>query len=122
MLNLSDKELDRFSQEAAQEYEPGDVLPPRSWEKIEVHLDKGPGRFGSNPLRMIRRYPFYFAPVLLLLVGVTYYLLKPGKGAGSVSSGSPPVAEPGAAVRPKAVDRQGKSSSNNPAYSETSTP
>ncbi|HVU93903.1 MAG TPA: hypothetical protein VHE34_01725 [Puia sp.] len=87
MLNLSDKELDRFSQEAAQEYEPGDVLGPRSWERLEVRMTQEFGRPGWNPIRHIRRFPFYYAPALLLLLGVGYYLMRPG-----VSSGSSPGA------------------------------
>jgi len=92
MLNLSDKELDRFSQEAAQEYEPGDVLGPRSWERLEVRMTQEFGRPGWNPIRHIRRFPFYYAPALLLLLGVGYYLVRPG-----VSSGSSPGATAAAA-------------------------
>jgi hypothetical protein len=87
MLNLSDKELDRFSQEAAQEYEPGDVLGPRSWERLEARVTQEFGPPGWNPIRHIRRFPFYYAPALLLLLGVGYYFLRPG-----VSSGSSPGA------------------------------
>lgn len=83
MLNLSDKELDRFSQEAAQEYEPGDVLGPRSWERLEVRMTQEFGRPGWNPIRHIRRFPFYYAPALLLLLGVGYYLVRPGVSSGS---------------------------------------
>ena len=83
MLNLSDKELDRFSQEAAQEYEPGDVLGPRSWEKLEVRMTQEFGRPGWNPIRHIRRFPFYYAPALLLLLGVGYFLVRPGVSSGS---------------------------------------
>ena len=57
MLNLSDKELDRLSKEAAQDYEPGDVLGPKSWERLEVRLDNTPGGVNPNPLRHIRRFP-----------------------------------------------------------------
>ena len=87
MLNLSDKELDRFSQEAAQEYEPGEVLGPRSWERLEVRMTQEFGRPGWNPIRHIRRFPFIYAPALLMLLGVGYYLVRPG-----VSSGSSPGA------------------------------
>lgn len=83
MLNLSDKELDRFSQEAAQEYEPGDVLGPRSWERLEARVTQEFGPPGWNPIRHIRRFPFYYAPALLLLLGVGYYFLRPGVSSGS---------------------------------------
>ncbi|MHA4810535.1 porin family protein [Flavitalea flava] len=83
MFNLSDKELDRLSREAAQEYDPGSLLGSRSWENLEGCLDKELGRFnpgtGTGPLRGFRRLPFYFAPAILLLIGVSYLLIKPGK-------------------------------------------
>jgi len=87
MLNLSDKELDRFSKEAAQEYEPGDVLGTRSWDRLDVRLTQefGPG---WNLLRHIRRFPFYYAPALLLLLGVGYYLARPGVSSGSSPGGT----------------------------------
>jgi len=83
MLNLSDKELDRFSKEAAQEYEPGDVLGPRSWDKLEVRMNTEFGHSGWNPLQHIRRFPFYYAPALLVLFGITYFLVRPGVSSGS---------------------------------------
>ena len=83
MLNLSDKELDRFSKEAAQEYEPGDVLGPRSWDKLEVRVNTEFGHSGWNPLHHFRRFPFYYAPALLVLFGITYYLVRPGVSSGS---------------------------------------
>ena len=88
MLNLSDKELDRLSKEAAQEYEPGDVLGPNSWEKLETRLDGDLGRVGSNPLRHIRRFPFYYAPALLVLLGISYYYLTkhPPSSASTVTN------------------------------------
>src|SRR5215469_14913925 len=75
MLNLSDKDLDRLSKEAAQEYEPGDILGPNSWEKLEFRLDSDLGQLNPNPLRHIRRFPFYYAPALLVLLGISYYYL-----------------------------------------------
>jgi hypothetical protein len=82
MLNLSDKELDRFGQEAAQEYEPGDVLGPRSWDRLEVRMTQefGPG---WSLMRHIRRFPYYYAPALLVMLGVGYYLVRPGVSSGS---------------------------------------
>src|SRR5579871_3761624 len=83
MLNLSDKELDRFSREAAQEYEPGDVLGPRNWERLEVRLDTEFGRSGWNFWRHVRRYPIYYAPALVVLLGISYFLVRPGSSSGS---------------------------------------
>jgi hypothetical protein len=115
MLNLSDKELDRLSKEAAQEYEPGDVLGPKSWERLEVRLDNTPGGVNPNPLRHIRRFPFYYAPALLVLFGVSYYFIK----QGTKGSGSPPTF--GMAKTPAPVEKD-LPSTTNPVYSDTSTP
>src|SRR5580704_6262723 len=92
MLNLSDKELDRLSKEAAQEYDPGEILGANSWEKLQAGLDTELGPSGPNPLRHIRRFPFYYAPALLLMVvGLSYYLSRhAGAGARSTASGGPP--------------------------------
>jgi len=109
MLNLSDKELDHFSKEAAQEYEPGDVLGERSWERLEIRLDRDLGRVHLNPLRHIRRFPFYYAPAMLVLLGVSYYLVR--------RSGSPPLR----AVKAPAAVVQNPSSSQSPVYKENST-
>jgi hypothetical protein len=115
MLNLSDKELDRLSKEAAQEYEPGEVLGPRSWERLEVRLDNTPGGANPNPLRHIRRFPFYYAPALLVLIGVSYYFVK----HGTKGSGSPPTF--GLAKTPAPVEKN-LPSTTNPVYSDKSTP
>ena len=115
MLNLSDKELDRLSKEAAQEYEPGDLLGPRSWERLEVRLDNTPGGLSPNPLRHIRRFPFYYAPALLVLIGVSYYFLK----QGTRGSGSPPTF--GMAKTSAPVEKNVPNTTN-PVYPDKSTP
>jgi len=51
MLNLSDKELDRLSREAANQHDPGDLVGPQSWERLELRLDKELGRIGPSPLQ-----------------------------------------------------------------------
>src|ERR1700761_1766543 len=93
MLNLSDKDLDRLSREAAEEHEPGDIGGPRSWDKLEIRLDRELGRISLNSprgLRGFRRLPFYFTPTVLLLLGISYYFIRSNKQRG-VSSGSPPL-------------------------------
>jgi hypothetical protein len=109
MLNLSDKELDRFSKEAAQEYEPGDVLGDRSWDRLQVRLDGDIGRVRPNLLRHIRRFPFYYAPAMLVLLGVSYYLIR--------RSGSPPLS----VVKAPAAVVQNPSSSQSPENTQKST-
>jgi len=92
MLNLSDKDLDRLSQEAAQQHEPGDIVGPRFWEKLESRLDRDLGKVNPNPARGIRRLPYYFAPALLVILGITYYLVRlNNKTHKGMSSGSPPL-------------------------------
>jgi len=97
MLNLSDKELDRLSREAANQHDPGDLLGSRSWDRLEFRLDKELGRLTPSPLRGvrgIRRIPFYYAPAILLLIGASYFFIRHGKGNASKTepSGSPPTA------------------------------
>jgi hypothetical protein len=92
MLNLSDKDLDRLSQEAAQQHEPGDIIGPRFWEKLESRLDRDLGKVTPNPARGVRRLPYYFAPALLVILGITYYLVRlSNKTHKGMSSGSPPI-------------------------------
>lgn len=94
MLNLSDNELDRLSREAASQHDPGDLTGPQAWERLEVRLDKELGRAGpdiSRGLRGFRRLPFQYAPVILLIVGVSYYFVKQAKGRKAENSGSPPL-------------------------------
>jgi hypothetical protein len=106
MLNLSDKELDRLSREAAQEYDPGDVSGTRGWERLEVHLDRDLGKIGPDPIRGIRRFPFFYAPAILLILGVSYYFVRPNRAKKAEPSGSPPLtvlqtpAEPGKTNNP----------------------
>jgi Outer membrane protein beta-barrel domain len=133
MLNLSDKEMDRLAREAANEYDPGNPAGPGSWDRMQLRLDNEMGTPRYNPFRSIRRTPFYYAPAILLLIGVSYFLLRPShthSGAhppGSPStakaepSGSPPIGGP-TPNRPTAAtaDKPIKKQINT--YSPTSTP
>jgi len=124
MLNLSDNELDRLSREAASQHDPGDPLGPQAWERLEVRLDKELGRAGpdaSRGLRGFRRLPFQYAPVILLIVGVSYYFVKQAvRERKAENSGSPPltvVKTPQQQPGTTASD----SSLKNPVYSDKST-
>lgn len=133
MLNLSDKELDRLSREAANQHDPGDPSGPRSWDKLEIRLDKELGRISPNPFRAIRRMPFWYAPVILLLLGVSYYVIKPGKGnnrppssnipvvAGTEPTVSPP-GTPQKAIPSGQAIKDSISITQNHTYNPTSTP
>ena len=91
MLNLSDKDLDRLSQEAAQQHEPGDIVGPKFWDKLEARLDRDLGKMTPNPARGIRRLPYYYAPAVLVLLGITYYLVRLNTKSQRHPSGSPPL-------------------------------
>ena len=122
MLNLSDKDLDRLSQEAAQQHEPGDIVGPKFWDKLEARLDRDLGKVNPSPARGIRRLPYYYAPAVLVLLSVTYYLVRlNNKSHKGTISGSPPLTmvQPVPAVPPKPTP-----SSQNPETSDkqNSTP
>ena len=120
MLNLSDNELDRLSREAASQHDPGDLTGPQAWERLQVRLDKELGRAGpdvSRGLRGIRRLPFQYAPVILLIVGVSYYFVKHSKGRKA--EGSPPLTVVKTPQQPGTTASD--SSLNNSAYSKKST-
>jgi hypothetical protein len=119
MLNLSDKDLDRLSQEAAQEHDPGDIVGPRSWEKLEIRLDRDLGKINPNPARGVRRLPYYYAPAMLVLLGVSYYFIKVNnKAQKGATSGSPPLT----AIQPAPANALNPSSSTQkPEHPDKST-
>ena len=118
MLNLSDKELDRLSREAASEHDPGDIVGPRSWDKLEVRLDRHLGHVTPHAARGFYRLPFYYAPVVLLLVGATYYFTRNHRAQKEASSGSPPLT----LVKPAPAGADKPStSSQNPIQTDKST-
>jgi hypothetical protein len=78
MLNLSDKELDRLSREAAEQYEvEEDNL---SWGKLKQQLDLEIGNTPSpSPASRFSGKPVIYFFMVLLMIGVGWLLLKPGK-------------------------------------------
>jgi hypothetical protein len=138
MLNLSDKELDRLAQQAADDYEPGGLSGRGHWDKLEAGLNKELGRPRPNLFRTIRRMPFYYAPAVLLLLGASYYFIRHGKGhlrpdapvptspiaaKTEPSGGSPPLAvvKP-LPQRPGQADNDGSATTKKIEYKATSTP
>ncbi|HXB45778.1 MAG TPA: hypothetical protein VNV85_17040 [Puia sp.] len=81
MFNLSDKELDRLSREAADAYEVENNTS--SWSALEQRLDKELGTLPkpSVPAPAKFTYPFAYTSVIILLVGASYFLLKSGKNS-----------------------------------------
>ena len=116
MLNLSDKELDRLSREAASEHDPGDIVGPRSWDKLEVRLDRHLGHVTPHVARGFYRLPFYYAPVVLLILGATYYFIRNHRAQKEASSGSPPLT----LVNPTGTHKP-SNSSQNPIQTDKST-
>jgi hypothetical protein len=74
MSNLSDKDIDRLSRDAAEFYEPDDGM--LSWNKLEQQLVRHiPDRPPDTP-SFFRMRPLIWAPAILLLTGITYYIIK----------------------------------------------
>lgn len=118
MLNLSDKDLDRLSREAASEHDPGDIIGPRSWDKLEVRLDRHLGHVTPHVARGFYRLPFYYAPVVLMILGASYYFIRNHKAHKEASSGSPPLT----LVKPAHTGTDKPStSSQNPTQADKST-
>jgi opacity protein-like surface antigen len=78
MLNLSDKELDRLSREAAGQYEvEEDNL---SWEKLKQQLDLEIGNTPSpSPASRYRVKRVIYSFLVLLIIGIGWLVLKPAK-------------------------------------------
>ena len=79
MPNLSDKELDRLSREAAEKYEVDQHFG--TWNKLEELLNKELGK-PSTPIPRIAKpgIRFLYVPAAILIAGIaTYFLIKPTK-------------------------------------------
>jgi hypothetical protein len=74
MSNLSDKELDRLSREAAEYYEPDQSS--LSWSRLEQKLS---GQMPERPpdgFRFGRINPYVWGPAAVLLAGASFFLIK----------------------------------------------
>ena len=96
MLNLSDKDLDRLSREAASEHDPGDIVGPKSWDKLEIRLDRHLGHVTPHPVRGFYRLPFYCCKnrsCCSYLSALSLFSLhqESQRGQKEASSGSPPL-------------------------------
>ena len=91
MLIPSDKELDRLSREAAEQYEPDESIS--SWEKLEARLDTELGKPTVPSARRFGRGPIGYTAIILLITGggkasidaaITRRLYNKEKTAGKV--------------------------------------
>jgi hypothetical protein len=74
MSNLSDKDIDRLSRDAAEFYEPDDSM--LSWNRLEQQLVKHiPERPPDGP-SLFRIRPLIWGPSVLLLAGISYFIIK----------------------------------------------
>ena len=76
-MNLSDKELDRLSREAAEKYEVEKDFG--AWNKLEQLLDKEMGRSSPAPRFIRPGNPFIYFPALAILIGSILLITKPSK-------------------------------------------
>jgi hypothetical protein len=74
MSNLSDKDIDRLSQEAAEFYEPDDSM--LSWNKLERQLVKPIPERPPDIRSSFRMRPLIWGPSVLLLAAISYYIIK----------------------------------------------
>ena len=81
MLNLSDKDLDRLSREAADQFEPDEQ--GSSWDKLSAILDR---EIGKEPPVSVTRYrvsPYIFGGMIVLLIGAGFFLFRAVQHQGS---------------------------------------
>lgn len=72
MLTPSDKEIDRLSREAAEQYQPDETIS--SWEKLEARLDAELGKSPVPPSRRFGRGTIGYSALILLITGASYFL------------------------------------------------
>ena len=74
MSNLSDKEIDRLSREAADSYEPNDSS--LSWSRLEQKLAQQMPERPPDGFRFGRMNPFVWGPAIILLAGASFFFVK----------------------------------------------
>ncbi len=74
MSNLSDKELDRLSREAADSYEPD--TSSLSWSRLEQKLTQQMPERPPDGFRFGRIKPYIWGPAVVLLAGVSFFFIK----------------------------------------------
>ena len=74
MSNLSDKEIDRLSREAADSYEPNDSS--LSWSRLEQKLAQQMPERPPDGFRFSRVNPYVWGPAVILLAGASFFFIK----------------------------------------------
>jgi hypothetical protein len=74
MSNLSDKEIDRLSREAADSYEPDDSF--LSWSRLEQQLTQQMPERPHDGFRFGRINPYVWGPAIVLLAGASFFFVK----------------------------------------------
>jgi hypothetical protein len=74
MSNLSDKEIDRLSREAADSYEPDPSS--LSWSRLEQKLTEQMPERPPDGIRFGRINPYIWGPAVVLLAGVSFFFIK----------------------------------------------
>ena len=74
MSNLSDKEIDRLSREAADFYEPDDSS--LSWTRLEQKLIEQIPERPPDSFRFGRINPYVWGSAVMLLAGVSFFVIK----------------------------------------------
>jgi hypothetical protein len=74
MSNLSDKDIDRLSREAADSFEPDhDSL---SWSRLEQMLTEQMPERPPDGFRFGRVHPYIWGPAVVFIAGISFYLIK----------------------------------------------
>jgi hypothetical protein len=74
MSNLSDKEIDRLSREAADFYEPDDSS--LSWSRLEQKLTEQMPERPPDGFAFGRIKPYVWGPALVIIAAISFYLIK----------------------------------------------
>jgi Outer membrane protein beta-barrel domain len=101
-LNLSDKDLDRLSREAAGQFEIDENIS--SWEKLEQELDKEFGPISNNPAPRPGIVAVGYISLVLLVACLSFFLFKNDKTnkdstlSGSIASATSKKTPPASSV------------------------
>jgi hypothetical protein len=108
MSNLSDKEIDRLSREAADSFEPDHT--PLSWSRLEQKLTEQMPERPPDGFRFDRINPYVWGPALVLVAGVSFFFIK----NSIYSKHSTQTKQPVSKILPLSVDNSDRKNSTLP--------